>query len=75
MFKNFLVKKMLKARLGNVPDEQIDQILAVLEENPKFFESIALEIKQKVGGGMGEQAAILAVMETHQKELRELLKK
>lgn len=72
MFKNFLVRTMLKAR--GVPEEQINLILAVVEKNPALFKQIAEEIEAKVKAGKKQEDATMEVMTAHQEELKGLLK-
>ncbi|MBP9839968.1 MAG: hypothetical protein KBC44_03275 [Candidatus Pacebacteria bacterium] len=71
MFKNFLLKKML--RMQGVPPEQIDMFLKMMEKNPALFETIAKEIKAKVDGGMDQNSAGLEVMKKYESELRKLV--
>jgi len=75
MFKSFLLKQMLKSKLKNVPKEQQDQILAVIEKNPEFFQTIATEVQVKIKEGRGQEQAMMEVMQAHQVELKELLQK
>lgn len=75
MFKNFLMKTMLKKQLKNVPQEQQDMIFAALEKNPDFFMKIATEAQEKIKGGMGQQEAMMAVMQKHQDELKKVMGK
>ncbi len=70
MFKNFLIKKMFKAQ--GVPEEQIDMILAMMEKNPKLFETIAKEIEEKIKSGMDKNMAAMAVMKKYEQELKKL---
>jgi hypothetical protein len=48
MFKNFLMKAMLKSQMKNVPKEQQEMLLMLVEKNPDFFQKIALEIQEKI---------------------------
>lgn len=73
MFKEFLVRKLIQSKLGNLPKEQQDQIIGVVTKNPEFFQKIALEIKAKKDGGMDEMKATMAVMEAHKEELQTML--
>jgi len=73
-FKDMLLKKMLKNQLKGVPEEQQNKILEAVEKNPKLFSDIAAEVQEKMKGGMDQQAATMAVMMNHQKELQDLMK-
>jgi hypothetical protein len=74
MFKEFLMKKMLAAKLKDIPPEQQEKILAVIEKNPALFETIAKEAQAKIAQGTDQMNAMIEVMQTHQEELREALK-
>ncbi len=73
MFQNFLLKTMLKKQMKNVPEEQQEQIFAMIEKNPDFFMKIAQEAQEKIKGGMSQQDAMMKVMEAHKDELKEAM--
>jgi hypothetical protein len=75
MFQNFLLKTMLKKQMKGVPQEQQDEIFAMIEKNPDFFMKIAEEVQEKVKGGMGQQDAMMMVMQKHQDELKKVMGK
>ena len=75
MFQNFLLKTMLKKQMKNVPQEQQDQIFAMIEKNPDFFMKIAQEAQEKIKGGMSQQDAMMAVMKMHEDELKAVMGK
>jgi len=71
--KNFLMKQALKAQLKNLPEAQREQVLKIVEKNPKLFETIAKEIEQKTKAGMDKNLAAVSVMRAHLKELQGLM--
>ena len=71
MFKNFLMKKMMKAQ--GVPDAQIDMMIGMMEKNPELFKTIALEVQAKMKEGKEQTAAMMEVMQAHQAELQKLV--
>ena len=71
MFKNFLLKKMLRTQ--GVPEAQIDMFIAMMEKNPELFKSMAKEIEEKVKGGMSQTDAGMEVMKKYEAELKKLL--
>ena len=75
MFQNFLLKTMLKKQMKNVPQEQQEQIFAMIEKNPDFFMKIAEEAQEKIKGGMSQPDAMNAVMLKHQDELKKVMGK
>jgi len=75
MFQNFLLKQMLKKQMKDVPAEQQEQIFAMIEKNPEFFMKVAQEAQEKIKGGMSQQDAMMAVMKSHEEELRKVMGK
>ena len=74
MIKEFLIKKMLKAK--GVPAEQIDPLLEIINKNPALFQTIASEVDAKMKqGGMDQTAATMAVLQKYQTELRQIFPK
>ena len=71
MFKNFLLKKMLRTQ--GVPEAQIDMVITMMEKNPDLFKKIAEEIQSKIKGGMDQQAASMEVMKKYEEELKKLV--
>ncbi len=71
MFKNFLLKKML--RMQGVPEAQIDMFIKMMEKDPKLFENIAKEVKEKMDKGMDQQSASMEVMKKYENELKKLI--
>lgn len=70
MFKNFLLKKMLRAQ--GVPEAQVDMVLKMMDKDPALFKKIAEEIKEKAKSGMAQSDAAMLVMQKYQDELRKL---
>ncbi len=75
MLQNFLLKTMLKKQLKNLPQEQQDIILNMIEKNPDFFMKITEEAQEKIKGGMSQQDAMMSVMQKHQDELKKIMGK
>ena len=70
MFKNFLLKKMLRSQ--GVPEAQIDTVINMMEKNPELFKTIALEIKEKTKSGMDQMTSSMEVMKKYESELKKL---
>lgn len=75
MFKNFLMKQMLKRQLKGVPEAEQERIIKVVSENPEIFQKIGDEVKAKVKSGMAESNATLVVMQKYKDELQKLMMK
>lgn len=73
MFKQFLMKKMMKSQMKDLPPEQQDKVMKAIEENPELFDKIGKEIEEEVKKGKDKQQAALSVMFKHQKELQDLM--
>ena len=71
MFKNFLLKKMLRTQ--GVPEAQIDMLITMMEKNPELFKKIAEEIKAKIDAGVDQQTASMQIMQKYQEELKKLV--
>lgn len=74
VFKNFLLKQAMKAKMKDVPEAERDRMLALMEKNPEFFKKIGEEVQKRVKSGQSEMAATMVVMRQHQSELQKLMK-
>jgi hypothetical protein len=70
MFKNFLLKKMLKGQ--GVPEEQIDMVLSMMEKDPELFKKIAEEVQEKIKSGQDQMSASMEVMRKYQDQIKKL---
>lgn len=73
--KDFFVKKLMESKLKDVPEEQREQIIKVVTENPELFEKIGKEIQQKTKEGKSEMAAAMEVMRKYQTEIQKAMTK
>jgi hypothetical protein len=73
MFQSFLLKQLLKSKLKDVPEEEQEKILAIVEKNPDIFMKIAGEIKEKTKSGEDQMAAVMETMKNHEDELKQIL--
>ena len=48
---NFLMKKLIKHKMKDVPADQQEMIMAMVEKNPALFTKIAQEIQTKMKEG------------------------
>lgn len=71
MFKNFLLKKMLRGQ--GIPEAQIEVFINMIEKNPELFKNIASEIKEKTKAGMDQNQASMEVMKKYESELKKLV--
>lgn len=61
--------------MKGVPEEQQEKIFAMVEKNPDFFMKIAKEVQDKMSNGMSQQDATMAVMRSHEEELKSVMGK
>lgn len=74
MFKEFLLKQVIKRQLKGVPEAEANRIIALVEKNPELFKKIGDEIQAKVKAGRSQMAASMEVMRAHQAELQKVLR-
>ena len=73
MFKDFLVKKLLKSKLKDIPEAEQDRFIALIQKNPELFQRIALEVQEKMKNGADQMSATMEVMKSHEGELKSIL--
>jgi hypothetical protein len=66
---NFLMKKLIKSKMKDVPADQQEMVMALVEKNPQLFMKIAEEVQAKIKSGKDQMAATMEVMQAHQAEL------
>ncbi len=71
--KTFLMKKMLKSKMKDVPADQQEKIFAAIEKDPELFQKIAVEVQEKMKQGKDQMAASMEVMMKYQNELKDLM--
>ena len=72
-FKKFLMKKMLKSKMKDIPEAEQEKMLNAIEKNPDFFQNIAAEVQAKMKEGKDQMAATMEVMQKHQDELKKIM--
>lgn len=73
MFKEFLMKQMLKRQLKGMPQADQDRIIKAVSENPDLFQKIAKETDEKIKGGMDQMNATMSVMQKYKAELQKVM--
>lgn len=73
MFKNFLLKKMLKSQFKDMPEAEQDKLIKMIEKNPKLFQTIAQEAQVKIKDGKDQMTAMMEVMQNYQEELKKAM--
>lgn len=68
--KNFAMKKLIDSQMKNVPEDQKQMIMEMLEKDPVLFEKIAKEMQAELkANGNNQMSAAMKVLPKHQKEI------
>jgi hypothetical protein len=68
--KNFAIKKLLEKQLKDVPADQKEMIMTMVEKDPKLFEKIAVELQAEMkANGNNQMAAAMKILPKYQKEI------
>jgi DNA-binding ferritin-like protein len=69
--KNYAMKKMLQSQMKDVPEDQQQMIMEMVETNPELFEKIAKEMKAEMdSNGNDQMAAAMKVLPKYQQEIQ-----
>lgn len=71
--KNFLMRKLLDKQLANVPADQKELIMTLVEKDPKLFEKIAQEMQAEMKTGKSQMQAAMKVMPKYQAQIQALM--
>lgn len=71
--KDFFIKKMVESKMKDVPKEQQEKMLALIQKNPELFQKIALEIQAEMKSGKDEMAAAMLVMGRYKTDLEKIM--
>jgi len=74
MFK-FLAKKAMQAKMKDLPKDQQDFIMTLIEEHPDLMAKIQKEVKEKKKQGVDEQTASMQVMMKYRNEFQQIMMK
>lgn len=68
--KQYALKKVLQSQMKDVPPEQQQMILEMIEKDPGLFEKIAKEMQEELKvNGNNQMAAAMKVLPKYQKEI------
>ena len=68
------MKQVMKSQLKNVPKEQQEKIMELIDKNPEFFTQLAEKVKKKIDSGKPQMAAMMEVMQEHKAELQDMMR-
>ncbi len=68
--KQYALKKVLQSQLKNVPPDQQEMIMTMVEKDPALFEKIAKEMQEELKkNGNNQMNAAMKVLPKYQKEI------
>ena len=68
--KEYAVKKMLEKQMKDVPQDQQDMIMEMVQNDPKLFEKVAKEMQEEMkNNGNNQMAAAMKVLPKYQAEI------
>ena len=70
MIKQFFTKQAAKIATKNLPKDQQEMIMKMMEKDPALFEKIAKDIKKLTDEGIPEMYAAFEVMKKYEMELK-----
>lgn len=72
--KNYAMKKLLDKQLKDVPEDQKQMIMEMVEKDPKLFEKIAKELQEEMkNNGNNQMAAATKVLPKYQAEIMAIM--
>jgi len=72
--KNYAMKKLLDKQLKDVPADQKQMIMEMVEKDPKLFEKIAKELQEEMKkNGNNQMAAATKVLPKYQTEIMAIM--
>ncbi len=73
--QNFLLGQAMKWKMKDVPEEQREQIMALVQKDPELFKKIGEEIEKRTKGGEPQMKVTMEVMKKYRTELAALMQK
>jgi hypothetical protein len=73
IIKDFFLKNAARFGTRNLPKDQQEMIMAIVEKNPALFEKIAKETKELMDNGKPEMYATFEVMNKYKTELQGIM--
>lgn len=65
---------MLQSQMKDVPEDQQQMIMEMLEKNPELFQKVAMEMQAEMkANGNNQMAAAMKVLPKYQKEIMEAM--
>lgn len=68
--KDFMIRKMLETKLKQVPKEEQEKILTLIEKNPELFQKIATEMQEEIAKGKDQMTSAMQIMQKYKDEIQ-----
>lgn len=68
------MKQAMKSQLKNVPKDQQEKIMGLIDKNPEFFTEMAKKVKSKIDSGKPQMTAMMEVMQENKEDLQRMMK-
>ncbi len=64
---------MLESQLSGLPQTEKDKFFNVFEQNPDFFQKIAVEVQEEMKKGRDQMSATLEVVKKYENDLKKMI--
>ncbi len=71
--KDFITEKLVRSKMKNLPKNQQDMFIKLIQKNPELFKKIGDEVKVLKKNGVSEMTATMQVMRKYQAEIQKLM--
>lgn len=72
--KQYAMKKVLQSQMKNVPEDQQQMIMEMIEKDPALFEKIAKDMQAELKkNGNNQMSAAMKVLPKYQKEIMTIM--
>lgn len=72
-FQDFLLKQAMKWKMKDVPKDQQEQIMALVQKDPELIKKIGEEVEKRTKNGEPQMKATMEVMKKYRSELSKLM--
>lgn len=74
--QNFILQQAMKLKMKDMPADQRDQLMALVQKDPELFKKIGEEVDRRTKkGGEDQMKATMEVMKKYRSELAQLMQK
>ena len=63
------LRKMVQSKMKDIPADEQEKVLNIIQKNPQLFQTIAQEVQSAVAGGKDQVTAMMDVMQKYKDQL------